>query len=77
MKQLLTILALLCPMYALAQDVIVKKDGSTVVCRVIEVTATDITYKKWSDLKGSNYVMDKTLAVSINYENGKKEDMRF
>ena len=75
MKQLLTILALLCPMYALAQDVIVKKDGSTVVCRVIEVTATDITYKKWSDLKGSNYVMDKTLAVSINYENGKKEDI--
>ncbi len=75
MKQLLVNLLLLCSMSIMAQDVIVKKDGSTVVCRVIEVTATDITYKKWSDLKGSNYVMDKSLAVSINYENGKKEDI--
>lgn len=75
MKQLLVIMLLLCSMSIMAQDVIVKKDGSTIVCRVIEVTATDITYKKWSDLKGSNYVMDKSLAVSINYENGKKEDI--
>lgn len=75
MKQLLVIMLLLCSMSIMAQDVIVKKDGSTIVCQVIEVTATDITYKKWSDLKGSNYVMDKSLAVSINYENGKKEDI--
>lgn len=56
-----------------AQDVIVKKDGSTVVCRVVEVTATEITYKKWSDLNGSNYVMDKSLASAINYQSGKRE----
>lgn len=55
-----------------AQDVIVKKDGSTIVCRVIEFTESEIIYKKWSDLKGSNYVMDKSLASAINYENGKK-----
>lgn len=56
-----------------AQDVIVKKDGSTIVCRVVEVTATEITYKKWSDLNGSNYVMDKSLASAINYQSGKRE----
>jgi hypothetical protein len=55
--------------------VIVKKDGSTIVCRVVELTATEITYKKWSDLNGSNYVMDRSLASAINYENGKKETL--
>ena len=75
MKQLLVFLLLLCSASASAQDVIVKKDGSTIVCRVVEVTSTEITYKKWSDLNGSNYVMDKSLASTINYENGKKENL--
>lgn len=75
MKQLFVMLLLLCSTIANAQDVIVKKDGSTVVCRVVEVTATEITYKKWSDLNGSNYVMDKSLASAINYQNGKKVNL--
>lgn len=73
MRKLLVLLLLLCPMIALAQDVIVKKDGSTVVCRVEKVGQTDVTYKLWSDLKGSSYVMDKSLVSAINYESGKKE----
>lgn len=73
MKKVLVLLMFLCPMIALAQDVIVKKDGSTVVCRVEKVSETDITYKLWSDLKGSSYVMDKSLVSAINYESGKKE----
>ena len=73
MKQLLVFLFLLCTMSVSAQDVIVKKDGSTVVCRVVEVTATEITYKKWTDLNGSIFVMDKSLVSGINYESGKKE----
>ena len=75
MKQLLVFLLLLCAASVSAQDVIVKKDGSTIVCRVVELTATEITYKKWSDLNGSNYVMDRSLASAINYENGKKVNL--
>lgn len=75
MKQLLVFLLLLCSASASAQDVIVKKDGSTIVCRVVELTDSEITYKKWSDLNGSNYVMDKSLASAINYENGKKVNL--
>lgn len=73
MKKLLTILLFLCSVGIMAQDVIVKKDGSTIVCRVEKVSETDVTYKLWSDLKGSSYVMDKSLVSAINYENGKKE----
>lgn len=75
MKHLLAFLLLLCSASVSAQDVIVKKDGSTIVCRVVELTATEITYKKWSDLNGSNYVMDRSLASAINYENGKKVNL--
>jgi len=72
MKQLLVLLMLLCATTVFAQDVIVKKDGSTVVCRVVELTSSEIAYKKWSDLNGPNYVMNRSDATAINYESGKK-----
>ena len=75
MKHLLVFLFLLCAANVSAQDVIVKKDGSTIVCRVVELTDTEITYKKWSDLNGSNYVMERSAASAINYENGKKVNL--
>ncbi len=61
MKQLLVFLLLLCSASVSAQDVIVKKDGSTIFCRVVELTDSEISYKKWSDLNGSNYVMNLSL----------------
>ena len=75
MKQLLVFLFLLCAVGVSAQDVIVKKDGSTIVCRVVELTSTEITYKKWSDLNGSNYVMNRSDASAINYQDGKKVNL--
>lgn len=75
MKQLLVLLCLLCSASVFAQDVIVKNDGTTIVCRVVELTSSEITYKKWSDLNGSNYVMNRADASAINYENGKKVNL--
>lgn len=72
MKQLLVFLFLLCSVSVFAQDVIVKKDGSTIVCRVVELTSSEIVYKKWSDLNGSNYVMNRADASAVNYQDGKK-----
>lgn len=72
MKQLFVMFFLLCSASIFAQDVIVKNDGSTVVCRIVELTSSEIIYKKWSDLNGSNYVMNRTDASAINYEDGKK-----
>lgn len=75
MKKLLLFLMLLSATSVSAQDVIVKKDGSTIVCRVVELTSTEIVYKRWSDLNGSNYVMSRADASAINYENGKKVNL--
>lgn len=75
MKQLLVMLLFLCSASVSAQDVIVKKDGSMVNCRVVELTESEIVYKKWSDLNGSNYVMERSAASAINYQNGKKVNL--
>lgn len=59
MKQILTLLLLLCSMTAAAQDVIVKNNKQIIKCRIVEVTDEEITYKKWEDPNGSNYVMNR------------------
>ena len=56
-----------------AQDIIVKKDGSTILSRVTEVGTSEVKYKKWSNKEGPTYVILKSEILSINYENGEKE----
>ena len=76
MKKLLLFLLLIVSASSIqAQDVIVKKDGSTIICRVVEVNSSEIVYKKWTDLNGSNYVMNRADASAINYQNGKRENL--
>ena len=70
MKQLLVFLFLLCSTSIFAQDVIVKKDGSTILSKVLEVNISDIKYKKFSNQNGPIYTIDKSEVLSINYENG-------
>jgi hypothetical protein len=56
-----------------AQDVIVKKDGSTILSKVLEVNQEDIKYKKFSNQNGPTYTINKSEIMSINYENGEKD----
>lgn len=72
MKKIFLLMLFLCSMSVWAQDVIVKKDGSTVVCRILEVTKTEVIYKKWSDLQGSNYIVNQKDLTAIHHENGTK-----
>lgn len=73
MKKLLLFLMLLSATNAFAQDVIVKKDGSTIVSKVIEITSTEVKYKKFSNLNGPTYTIAKNELQAINYENGENE----
>ena len=72
MKKIFLLMLFLCSMSVWAQDVIVKKDGSTVVCRIVEVTKTEVIYKKWSDQQGSNYIVNQKDLTAIHHENGAK-----
>jgi hypothetical protein len=74
MKQLFIIVSLLFVAgMATAQDVIVKKDGSTISSKVEEINGTDIKYKKWGNLDGPLYSISRTEVLVINYQNGEIE----
>ena len=73
MKRLLLLSLLLFPLFTVklfAQDVIVKKDNSTILSKVVEISDTEIKYKKWSNQDGPTYSIKKTEVFSINYSNG-------
>ena len=63
-------MSIMCSVNIHAQDVIVKKDGSTILSKVLEVNTADIKYKKFSNLNGPTYTIDKTEVQTINYEGG-------
>lgn len=63
----------MCSVSVYAQDVIVKKDGSTILSKVLEVNTADIKYKKYSNQNGPIYTINKSDVMTINYENGEKD----
>lgn len=56
-----------------AQDVIVKKDGSTILSKVVEIGTEEVKYKKHSNQNGPTYTIQKAEIQAINYENGEKD----
>lgn len=77
MKKVLLLMVLLASfLSASAQDVIVKKDGSTILSKVIEIGTTEVKYKKWNNLNGPNYTISKSDLQAINFENGENETFK-
>lgn len=72
-KLLLIAILLITTGIAKAQDVIVKKDNSTILSKVTRISETEIEYKKWSNLDGPTYTLNIAEIVSINYQNGEIE----
>ena len=72
-KILFSLFAFLVGMSAHAQDVIVKKDGSIIQSKVLEVNVADIKYKKFSNPNGPTYTLAISDVLAINYENGEKD----
>ena len=56
-----------------AQDIIVKKDGSVIQSKVLEVNETNIKYKKQTNLNGPTYTINISDVLAINYKNGEKD----
>ena len=60
---------------AFAQDVIVLKSGDEIKSKVIEITPTEIKYKKFDNLDGPTIVILKSEASMIKYANGTEDVM--
>lgn len=55
------------------QDLIILKSGEEVASRVEEVGTSEIRYRKFENLAGPIYSVEKTKVFMIRYENGSKE----
>lgn len=74
MKKVLSLLVLFsAALVVSAQDVIVKKDGSTIISKVLEIGISEIKYKKIDNQDGPNYSIAISDVLSVNFENGYKE----
>ena len=56
-----------------AQDVITLKDGTDVKTKILEVTSSEIKYKKYSNPDGPIFTVRKSDVLIVRYENGEKD----
>lgn len=64
---------MLIPFHVWAQDKILKKDNTSIDATVLEISQTEIKYKKFSNPTGPTYVVPKSEVNMITYGNGEKE----
>ena len=56
-----------------AQDVIVKRNGEELQCKILEVSKNEVKYKRWTNQDGPAFAEKKSDIFMIKYENGEKE----
>lgn len=56
-----------------AQDLITKKDGTDIQAKILEVTSTEVKFKKYSNLEGPTFTLPKSDILIVRYENGENE----
>lgn len=74
MKKLILLIALFSSITIMAQDVIVKKDGRTILAKVTKVGDKEVEYKKYNTNSDRLYSISVSELMTINYEDGEKED---
>lgn len=71
------ILAVLTTIFTVAvcfsQDLITKKTGEDIQAKVLEVTTTEIKYKRFDNLNGPTFSILKPEVLLVRYENGTKD----
>ena len=59
--------------YVNAQDMIILKDGNVIEAKVLEISPTEIRYKRFDHLEGPTIIIMAADVLSIRYENGRVE----
>ncbi len=56
-----------------SQDIILKTDGSTIKCKVVEVGIDVVKYKRLENIDGPDYFVERAAVAEIDYSNGTKD----
>ncbi len=70
------ILSVLLSVSVMAQDVIIKRNGDELQCKILEVSKNEVKYKRWSNQEGPLFTEKKADIFMIKYENGEKDVMQ-
>ncbi len=62
-----------CGSLVFAQDTIIKKNSEIIVAKILEISPTEIKYKKFDFQEGPIYIETKSTVQMIHYANGMKE----
>jgi len=72
-KLFLTGATLLLTLFCYSQDLIIKRNADEIQAKVLEVTSSEIRYKKSSNPDGPTYSILRSEVFMIKYENGEKD----
>lgn len=53
-----------------AQDMIVKTSGDSIKAKITEVGTNAISFKKWDNIEGPTFVVNKSEILFVRYKNG-------
>ena len=70
MKKVIFSLAIVLTQNVFCQDSIFKKNGEIIAAKVLEISDTEVKFKKTQNLDGPNYAELKSGLVRIKFENG-------
>lgn len=56
-----------------AQDIITTNEGKDIQAKILEVTPTEVKYKKFNNLDGPTFTMLKSDILIVRYENGEND----
>ena len=70
MKTILTVILTSFILLSNAQDIIIYTDGSEKKAKVLKISANEVVFKKYSNLKGPEYTESKSNIFMIKYEGG-------
>ncbi|MBC8265502.1 MAG: hypothetical protein H8E84_00890 [Flavobacteriales bacterium] len=73
MKKILLLLLMIVSVNTFAQDELIYRDGDTYEVKVIEITDTEVKYRKWNNLNGPIYTESQSELFMLIFENGEKE----
>jgi hypothetical protein len=69
----LLITGILISLGAFSQDILTKKTGEDILAKIIEVTISEVKYKKFDNQNGPIFSILKSDLLLIRYENGSKD----
>ena len=72
-KLIFSVIIVFTTLVAQAQDMLILKSGEDINAKIVEIGTQEISYKKFENLDGPVYTIQKEKIFMIKYQNGTKE----